>query len=111
MARIDTGGGTYFDPELVQQTIDKLQSIVDDIQSKSLVKARTLLDTVNPAWGNEPVTASFHNPMQASHHQHVADLQAWQQKIVSDIANLKAAMKYYTGADQAGADGLKKKGD
>jgi len=111
MARIDTGGGTYFDPELVQQTIDKLQSVADDIRNTSLPKARSLLDTVNPAWGNEPVTASFHKPMQASHKQHVADLTAWQQKVESDIANLKAAMKYYTGADHAGADGLKKKDD
>lgn len=109
MARIDTGGGTYFDPDLVQQAIDQLQSIADDIRIKSMPKARVLLDTVNPAWGNEPVTASFHNPMQASHHQHVADLTAWQQKIENDIANLKAAMKYYTGTDHAGAQGLTKK--
>jgi hypothetical protein len=111
MARIDTGSGTYFDPELVQQTIDKLQSIVDDIQQRSLPNARFLLDTVNPAWGNEPVTASFHNPMQESHKQHVADLQAWQEKIKSDIANFKAAMKYYTGADHAGAQTLTQKGN
>lgn len=111
MARIDTGGGTYFDPEVVQQTIDELQSIADDIQNKSMRKARSLLDTVNPAWGNEPVTASFHNPMQASHHQHVADLDTWHQKILNDIANLNAAMKYYTNSDQTGAQGLKKKDD
>jgi hypothetical protein len=109
MARIDTGDGTYFDPDLVQQVIDQLQAVVDDIQSKTLVQARSLLHIVNPAWGNEPVTASFHNPMQASHQQHITDLTAWQHKIESDIANLKAAMTYYTGADYAAAQGLTKK--
>ncbi|MFI9380264.1 DUF2563 family protein [Kutzneria sp. NPDC052558] len=111
MAGFHTSDGTYYDPDLAQEAIDELQSILDDIRTKSMPKAQSLLHITNPAWGNEPVTASFHNPMQASHQQHITDLQAWQKKIENDIANLKAAKNYYTGADQAGAQGLKKKGD
>jgi hypothetical protein len=109
MARIDTGGGTYFDPDLVDQGINHLKDGLRTVE-EVIKEARVLDHIVSPAWGNEPLTQSFHAPMQASHSQDMQGYLALQTKLTNQIANLEAAKKHYMDADAAGAHGLTQRG-
>jgi ABC-type transporter Mla subunit MlaD len=108
MARIDLGGGSFFDPDGAQDAIKKLTAERDKYDD-AIQQANSLTKTVAP--GPDPVTAQFHTPMQASHAKTVNDLKAVQQDFQNIIDNIKAAVKFYTGADESGAHGLKQKGD
>jgi uncharacterized protein (DUF305 family) len=107
MARIDTGGGTYFDPDLVQQAINHHYAVLDMMQD-DLKTAQSLLHVRAP--GTDPLTGQFHTPMQAAHQHDYQALLNLQAKTKIDVANLEAAMKHYLGADEAAKYALTAKG-
>jgi hypothetical protein len=109
MARIDLGDGAFIDPDLIQQGIDHLNEGLATLASV-ITTAQTLEHIVSPDWqGKEPLTQSFHKPMQTSHQDDIQGYLALRAKLTNQVANLQAVKKYYTDADQAGARGLKQK--
>jgi hypothetical protein len=107
VAKVDLGGGTFFDPDKVQEAINHLQAVLDDLPG-ALRKAQALLHVVAP--GIDPLTSQFHKSMQAAHPHDLQALTDLQKKTQNDIANLKAAMVHYVGADEAARYALTAKG-
>ncbi|MFC0434923.1 hypothetical protein [Kutzneria buriramensis] len=107
MARVDLGGGTYFDPDQVQQAINHLKAVLA-MMVPDIAKAESLLHVRAP--GNDPLTAQFHKPMQDAHQNDYKALLDLQAKTKNDVANLEAAMKHYLGADEAAKYALSAKG-
>lgn len=107
MARVDLGGGMYFDPDKVQEAINYHNQVLDGL-AIDIEKARSLLHVRAP--GTDPLTGQFHKPMQDANQADFQALVNLQAKAKNDVANLEAAMKHYIGADEAAKYAMRAKG-
>jgi hypothetical protein len=106
VARIELGDGSFMDIDGVQQVIDQLTKQLDPLDAM-ITKSQDLLHIVSPDWqAKEPLTQSFHTPMQASHLHDLDGYRQLRDKLAGQIDNLKKARQYYIDADQSGAHGL-----
>ena len=107
MARVDLGGGTYFDPDKVQESINHHYAVLD-LMRVDIQTAQSLMHVRAP--GPDSLTGQFHKPMQAANTSDYQTLVNLQKKVQNDVANLEAAMKHYLGADEAAKYAMQAKG-